>query len=73
VKKLPEPDLPGAGSSFVLVAGARYEVQQRKRGREMEVIRVRFKVKGSTLVPAGAASAGDLGRASARSARINGA
>jgi len=53
VKKLPEPDLVGAGSSFVLVAGVRYEAQQRNRVRETEVVRVRFTTLGSAWIPAG--------------------
>jgi hypothetical protein len=34
-----------------LVAGARYEVQKRSSGRNLEVVRVKFKVRGGTLVP----------------------
>ncbi len=37
-----------------MVAGARYEVQKRILGRNLEVVRVRFRVRGATLVPAGA-------------------
>jgi hypothetical protein len=51
MKKLPEPDLPGTGSSFVLVAGARYEVQQRSSGWEVEVVKVAFTARGGALVP----------------------
>jgi hypothetical protein len=51
MKKLPEPDLASAGSSFVLVAGVRYEAQQRNRGTE--VVRVRFEAWGRALVPRG--------------------
>jgi len=53
IKKLPAPDLAGAGSSFVLVAGVRYEAQQRNRARETEVVRVRFTTLGSAWIPAG--------------------
>ena len=51
MKKLPAPDVPGTGSSFDLVAGARYEVQKRTLGRRTEVVRVRFKVSRGALVP----------------------
>ena len=51
MKKLPAPDVPGTGSSFNLVAGARYEVQKRSLGRHTEIIRVKFKVRGGALVP----------------------
>jgi hypothetical protein len=34
-----------------LVAGARYEVQQRNSGREVEVVRVGFASRGGALVP----------------------
>ena len=34
-----------------MVAGARYEVQKRNLGREPEVVKVRFRVRGGTLVP----------------------
>lgn len=37
-----------------LVAGARYEAQQRSLGRNSEVIEVRFEVGGGALVPVGA-------------------
>jgi len=56
MKKLPEPDLAGAGSSFVLVAGVRYEAQ--KRNRRMEVVRVGFESWGMVTVPVVAAQAG---------------
>jgi hypothetical protein len=34
-----------------LVAGARYEVQKRTSGRNLEVIRVKFRVRGGVMVP----------------------
>jgi len=37
-----------------VLSAARYEVQKRTLGRNLEVIRVRFKVRGGALVPAGA-------------------
>ena len=51
MKKLPAPDVPGTGSSFNLVAGARYEVQKRTLGRNLEVVRVEFEVKDGSVVP----------------------
>jgi len=51
MKKLPAPDVPSTGSSFNLVAGARYEVQKRILGRGTEVVKVRFKVKRGAMVP----------------------
>jgi hypothetical protein len=54
MKKLPVSEPLGTGSSFELVAGARYEVQKRSLGREVEVVMVRFKVRGGALVPVGA-------------------
>ena len=53
MKKLPEPDLAGAGSSFVLVAGVRYEAQKRNKAWETEVVRVRFESRGRVFVPVG--------------------
>jgi hypothetical protein len=50
MKKLPEPDLAGTGSSLVLVAGVRCEAQKRKR--ETEVVGVRFMATGGAFVPA---------------------
>jgi hypothetical protein len=50
MKKLPEPDLLGTGSSFQVVAGVRYEAQERKR--RMEVVRVRFTRLRSAWAPA---------------------
>jgi hypothetical protein len=52
VKKLPEPDLAGAGNSFVFVAGVRHEAQERKRERETGVVTVRLSTVGGTFVPA---------------------
>jgi hypothetical protein len=57
MKKLPAPELASTGSSFQVVAGVLYEVQQRSRVREPEVVRVRLKAVGSALVPL----AGDRG------------
>jgi hypothetical protein len=59
MKKLPEPDLLGTGSSFQVVARARYEAQKRMRARETEVVRVRFQSRGTArvAVPAGSVSA----------------
>ncbi len=34
-----------------MVAGARYEVQKKSPGREVEVVRVRFEVGGGALLP----------------------
>ena len=51
MKKLPEPDLLGAGSSFVLVAGVRYGIQQRTLAREMETVRVEFRSEGGAFTP----------------------
>ena len=51
MKKLPAPDVPGTGSSFQLVAGARYEVQKTIRELEPEVLTVKFKVRDGALVP----------------------
>ena len=51
MKKLPVSEMPSTGSSFELVAGARYEVQKRNLGREVEVVKVRFTSKGGALVP----------------------
>ena len=53
---------PASGETGVcigLVAGARDEVQQRKSGREPEVVRVMFRNRGSALVPLGAVPATD--------------
>ena len=53
---------PASGETGVrigLVAGARYEVQQRNHLREPEVVRVRFAMRGSTLVPAGGVATTD--------------
>jgi hypothetical protein len=50
VKKLPEPDLLGTGSSFQVVAGARCEAQRRKRG--MEVVAVRLESRGRAMAAA---------------------
>jgi hypothetical protein len=44
------PDAEGPGGSC-LVAGVRYEAQHRKRGRQTEVVRVRFEGMGSAFVP----------------------
>lgn len=52
MKRLPEPDLAGTGSSFQVVAGARYEAQERKRARETEVVGVTFMATGGAFVPA---------------------
>jgi len=45
MKKLPAPDLASTGSSFQMVAGARYEAQKRKR--RTEVVRVGLATRGS--------------------------
>ena len=34
-----------------VLSAARYEVQKRSLGRNLEVVRVKFKVRGGTLVP----------------------
>ena len=54
---MPEPR--GTGSSLERAAGARYQVQQRNRGRETEVVRVRFATLEGACVPAGAVSVED--------------
>ncbi len=54
MKKLPAPEAPNTGSSFGLVAGARFEAQQTSQACNSDVIELRFKVRGGTLVPAGA-------------------
>ncbi len=51
MKKLPEPDLPGAGSSSALGAGGCCEVQENTLGRNLEVVRVKFRVRGGAMVP----------------------
>lgn len=51
MKKLPAPDVPGTGSSFDLVAAACYGVQKRILRRNLEVVLVRFRVRGGMLVP----------------------
>jgi len=70
MKKLPEPDLLGTGSSFQVVAGVRYEAQRRTR---REVVRVRFEARGRVLVPVGALPVDDWAPASSRSTGVNGA
>jgi hypothetical protein len=50
VKKLPEPDLLGTGSSFQVVAGARCEAQRRKS--RTEVVRVRLEGRGRAMAAA---------------------
>jgi hypothetical protein len=52
-KKLPAPDLASTGSSFQVVAGVRYEAQERNQARETEAVRVRLAVFGSALTTAG--------------------
>ncbi len=47
------------GVRIKLVAGARYEVQQRSHVREPEVVRVRFTTRGTALVPAGGVTTTD--------------
>jgi hypothetical protein len=45
---------PASGEGGVrigLVGEARYEVQKRTSGRNLEVVRVRFRVRRGTLVP----------------------
>jgi site-specific DNA recombinase len=54
IKKLPALELPNTGSSFDMVAGARYEVQMRSLGRTTEVIRVKSEVRGGAMVTVGA-------------------
>jgi len=54
-----EPPGPTGPGGSCLVAGARDEVQQRKSGREPEVVRVMFRNRGSALVPLGAVPATD--------------
>jgi hypothetical protein len=55
------------GASF-LVASARYEVQERTSGRNLEVVRVRFRVRGGAMVPAG--DRGDPRRAGRRARTV---
>jgi ABC-type tungstate transport system permease subunit len=57
MKKLPAPDLASTGSSFQVVAGVRYEAQQRNRAREVDVVRVRFASREKAFVPVGVMSA----------------
>jgi hypothetical protein len=53
---IPDPYSPealGIGDSFKVVAGARCEVQQTDRAREIEVIPLRFAREGTGLVLVG--------------------
>lgn len=48
---------PASGEMGVrirLVAGVRYEVEQRNFRRNLEIVEVRFKARGGALVPVGA-------------------
>ncbi|MFO7641612.1 MAG: hypothetical protein R6X17_10240 [Candidatus Competibacteraceae bacterium] len=55
-KRIPDPCSQGIGDSFKVVAGALYEVQQRGRAPEIEVIPLRFEAQGRALVLAGVGS-----------------
>jgi hypothetical protein len=59
IKRLPVPEPRSTGSSFDMVAGVRYEAQQRNRVREPDVVPLSFTTRGTALVPAGAMPAGD--------------
>jgi len=51
MKKLPALELVSAGSSVESLAGVLYEVQKRNRTWMLQVVRVRFAVRGTALVP----------------------
>jgi hypothetical protein len=53
VKKLPAPEPTRHRELLKLGSGVRYEVQQRERGREIEVIPLRFEREGTGLVLVG--------------------
>jgi len=51
MKKLPALELVSAGSSVESLAGVLYEVRKRSRRGLLQVVRVRFVIRGTALVP----------------------